>query len=97
MLAEILNAGEGGAADQNRMALVLGDGLLGAFRELHRHMKRRFHRLSKIWLLWPVLWLITGVCFVWNNHFVRKVDTRAVLDTAQERKKLADTMHLFKK
>lgn len=96
-LAEILNAGECGAADQNRMALVLGDGLLGAFRELHRHMKRRFHRLSKIWLLWPVLWLITGVCFVWNNHFVRKVDTRAVLDTAQERKKLADTMHLFKK
>lgn len=41
------------------------------FCEGHLQMKVRFPKLHKCILLWPVLWSITFVCFLWNTHHYR--------------------------
>ena len=41
------------------------------FCEGHLQMKVRFPKLHKCILLWPVLWNITFVCFLWNTHHYR--------------------------
>lgn len=40
--------------------------------EGHFQMKRRFPKLSKCFILWPILWVITLVLFLKNTYFLRK-------------------------
>lgn len=41
------------------------------FREGHVQMKVRFPKASRFPILWPVLWMITFVCFIRNTYKVR--------------------------
>lgn len=41
------------------------------FREGHVQMKVRFPKVSRFPILWPVLWMITFVCFIRNTYKVR--------------------------
>ena len=41
------------------------------FREGHVQMKVRFPKASRFPVLWPVLWVITFVCFIRNTYKVR--------------------------
>lgn len=41
------------------------------FREGHVQMKVRFPKVSHFPILWPVLWVITFVCFIRNTYKVR--------------------------
>ena len=41
------------------------------FREGHVQMKVRFPKASRFQILWPVLWMITFVCFIRNTYKVR--------------------------
>lgn len=41
------------------------------FREGHVQMKVRFPKASRFPILWPVLWVITFVCFIRNTYQVR--------------------------
>ena len=41
------------------------------FREGHVQMKVRFPKASRFPILWPVLWVITFVCFIRNTYKVR--------------------------
>lgn len=97
-MKEILDAGTFGKTNQNRM-LIMSDGgrFSQYFIELHRQMKKRFQRLCKIPPLWPFLWLISCVCFLWNNHFLRKTKTKDILDTARKRQRIVKELTLFQK
>ena len=41
------------------------------FREGHVQMKVRFPKASRFPILWPVLWVITFVCFIRNTYKIR--------------------------
>lgn len=94
---EVFSSGEHGHSDNSRMSVMSqSGGFKKYFYELNVHMKRRFHRLGKIVPLYPVLWVITIFCFIWNNHFVRHVSTRDILSTANARGRLIDELKLYK-
>lgn len=97
-MKEILDAGTFGKTDKARM-LIMSDGgkLSQYFIELHRQMKKRFQKLCKIAPLWPLLWVITGICFLWNNHFLRQTKTREILGNAKKRQRLVKELTLFQK
>lgn len=63
--------------------------------ELHRQMKRRFRKLGDIWILWPILWLLTGFFFVYNNIALRNVSTKKILESNKERSKLVQKLDVF--
>lgn len=97
LLEDILDSGEYGKEDASRMLVVTQKGhFLPYFHELHRQMKLRFPKLVWLFLLWPLLWVITGICFLWNNHFVRKVSTKELLKTTQKRQQLAKELNIFR-
>lgn len=79
-----------GDVSQNNGPSLVGSGsyekvnLLTYFKEGHLQMHVRFPKLGKCPLLWPALWLITLICFLYNNHAVRNTT-------------LAETLQNFKK
>lgn len=96
LLAEdIFSAGEFGQTDSSRM-LILKKGSRPShyLKEFHFQMKRRYSSLHHIVILWPVLWLLTGWYFVYNNHHLRHTSTHNVLKKARERQQLLDKLHI---
>ena len=85
-IAQLLSDGD---VNTNNGQALVGSGsydkvnLLTYFKEGHLQMHVRFPKLGKCPLLWPILWLITLICFLYNNHAVRKTT-------------LADTLRNFK-
>ena len=96
LMEDILSAGEFGKTDAARLLVMQKGGVISQYLyELHRQMKNRFQKAHKIFLLWPFLWLATGICFLWNNHFLRKIKTSALLATTQKRQRLLRSLNLF--
>ena len=54
------------------------------FKEGHVQMKVRFPKLHKCILLWPVLWIATFVCFLWNTYFYRRTTLKNTLADFRE-------------
>lgn len=99
LLNDILSAGQFGKNDVSRM-LIMSDSHtdIGSYlHQLHRQMKNRFQKLHHIIPLWPVLWCLTGICFLWNNHFLRKTTTRNILQTVKQRQRLLKELHLYQR
>lgn len=96
-MEDIISAGEFGKTDSARMLIMQKGGRYTQyFHELHRQMKNRFQKAYKIILLWPLLWIITAVYFLWNNRFLRKTKTSTLLATAHKRQKLLRNLKLFR-
>ena len=85
LLEDILEGGEFGAADSSRI-LIMGDsGSLAMLRTLHRQTVKRFPKASHIVPCLPFLWFATGILFLYNNRFVRRTNTRQVLESSRKR------------
>ncbi len=98
LIADIMKAGEFGKNDSSRMLIMTqGGNLFHYLQQLHRQMKNRFPEIQRIVILWPILWLLTGICFLWNNHALRKTSTREVLATTRKRHHLIQEMDLFQR
>jgi hypothetical protein len=96
LLRDVFTGGEHGKYDSGRMIITTRKpGLKTYLLELHRQMKRRFRRIGKIVLLWPVLWLLTGIIFVYNNMTLRNVSTKKILESNKERSKLVQKLDVF--
>ncbi len=96
-LAEILEAEEFGKSSQDRMVVLRGTKLADYIREFHHQMQLNFPKKSKIWVLWPALWIITLHRFLYNNRNIRGISSRAILKKAKQRSKMMEQMALFQK
>ncbi len=85
MAEELFDAGELGTGDQSRMLRAEDSSLAGMVKLFHTQMKRNFPGGSKVILLWPLLWLLTLVKFIYNNRFLRHVSTLDVIKSAGKR------------
>jgi len=96
LMIDIMNAGEFGKTDTSRM-LIMAKGRMPYhyLLQFHRQMKNRFPNAHKLVLLWPFLWVVTGICFLWNNHMLRGTSTREVLAMTRKRQHLLRELHLF--
>lgn len=95
VLREILDAEDFGKADVNRMVMMSGTGAMAYIREFHHQMHLNFPMVGRLFLLWPILWLVTLVRFLRNNRRVRKTSAGRVLKEAARRSRLMEELKLF--
>ena len=65
------------------------------FKEGHTQMKVRFPKISKIILLWPILWLITFICFIYNTYTLRNTSFRQTLKDFKKSNDDSKLIHIF--
>lgn len=95
LLQEILKAEDLGNSDDSRMLIMSGTGVKDYVRELHHQMHLNFPKAGKCFLLWPVLWVITLVKFLYNNRKVRNISTKQILKEAKRRSKLMEKIKIL--
>ena len=95
-LRDVFDAGEFGDEPAERMVVLRGRRPGNYLRELHRQMRLNFPRAGRIFLLWPALWLVTILRFLYNNRAVRKTTLRSVLRETGRRSRLAQELQIFK-
>lgn len=96
-LKEVLEAEEFGKSSVERMVVLRGTGCLDYMREFHHQMKLTYPKAGRCVLLFPVLWVMTLVGFLYRNRTLRKVSGRAILQKAGKRSRLMKQMHLFER
>ncbi len=94
-LREVLDAQEFGCAEESRMLMLQGTGIGAYIKEFHHQMHINFPKAGKCFLLWPVLWVITLVKFLYNNRKVRNISTKQILKEAKRRSKLMEKIKIL--
>jgi hypothetical protein len=94
-MKEVMEAEEFGKTKTERMVVLRGNGVKAYFREFHHQMLLNHKFAGKYPILWPLLWPITLVMFVYRNRKLRKVSTKAILQSAKKRSRLLQEMELF--
>ena len=95
-LIDIIEAEEFGRSSNDRMVMLRGTSILDYAREFHHQMRLNLPQISKVKILWPILWVYTLVIFLYNNKKIRKVSFFEVLKRAASRSENKEAMHLFK-
>ncbi len=94
-LKEIFEAEDFGKSNKKRMVMLSGTGLWAYIKEFHHQMHLNFPKAGRCFLLWPVLWVITLIKFLYNNKKVRNVSAGEVLKEAKRRSGLMEKLKLF--
>lgn len=95
-IRDILDAGEFGKLDSDRM-IALGNGnIFGYIKTFHHQMHLNYPKAGKCFLLWPALWVGTLWIFLRNNRTIRHNSAKSYLKKAKERSKLVEKINLFK-
>ena len=88
LLRDILDAGEFGYSEAERMVGMDGDSLSAYVREFHHQMHINFPKVGRIIFLWPVLWTYTLIRFLNNNRKLKRAPISAILKKAGKRGRL---------
>ena len=94
-MKDILASGEFGHDKRQRMVAMRGTGIDAYAREFHHQMHLNYPKAGRVFLLWPFLWGMTLLRFLYNNRAVRGVRGRDILKEAGKRSRLIDRMKLF--
>lgn len=87
-LRDILDAGEFGYSEKERMVGMDGGSLKAYVKEFHYRMHINFPKMGKVILLWPVLWIVTLSRFLINNKKLNRAPVLAIMKKAGNRGKL---------
>lgn len=88
LLRDILDAGEFGYSETERMVGMDGDSWTSYVKEFHHQMHINFPKCGKVFIFWPVLWISTLVRFLRNNRKLHRAPISAIMKKAGERGKL---------
>ena len=95
-LQEIMEAEEFGKSTTDRM-VTLRENSLGAYvREFHHQMHLNFPRAGRYFPLWPGLWLVTLIRFLYNNRRLKRASALAILKKAGQRSRVMEQIRLWK-
>ena len=95
-MADVMNAGDFGKMENDRMVVLRGKGFSDYVREFHHQMHLNFPKAGKVFVIWPVLWTATYIKFVNNNKKVRGgISGRQLYRKAAKRSELVKNMNLF--
>lgn len=92
---------EDGDVSQNNGSALVGSGsyekinFLTYFKEGHLQMHVRFPKLGKCPLLWPILWLITFACFLYNNRTIRNMSLVQTLRSFKQDNQKSKLLRIF--
>lgn len=88
IMIDIIDAGNFGELEKDRLVSLRSDGIGGMVSQIHCRMKENFPRLSKFFLIWPILWLATVMIFIRNNKKIRGEKSSSIIKKAQSRGRL---------
>ena len=88
LLRDILDAGEFGYSEAERMVGMNGSSMGAYLREFHHKMHINFPKAGRIIFLWPFLWCATLVRFLKNNRRLNRPPVSAILKKAGRRGEL---------
>lgn len=96
-LRDILDAGEFGYSESERMVGMDGNSLLAYIKEFHHQMHINFPKAGRVIPLWPALWVATLIRFLNNNRKYNRAPVSAIMKKAGIRGKLVKRLALNKK
>lgn len=85
LLRDILDAGEFGYSESERMVGMDGNSLASYVKEFHHQMHINFPKAGRVVLLWPVLWFATLIRFLNNNRRFNRAPLSAIMKKAGNR------------
>ena len=85
LLRDILDAGEFGYSEAERMVGMDGDSLSAYVREFHHQMHINFPKAGRVPVFWPVLWVATLVRFLNNNKKLHRAPVSEIMKKAGKR------------
>lgn len=97
LFRDILDAGEFGYSESERMVGMDGDSLMAYIREFHHQMHINFPKAGKIIFFWPVLWLATLIRFLKNNRKLNRAPISEIMKKAGKRGQLVSRLTSYKK
>ena len=97
LLRDILDAGEFGYSESERMVGMDGNSLMAYVREFHHQMHINFPNTGKIIFFWPVLWLATLIRFLKNNRKLNRAPISEIMKKAGKRGQLVSHLTSHKK
>lgn len=92
LLRDILDAGEFGYSESERMVGMDGNSLTAYVREFHHQMHINFPKAGRVIFLWPALWIATLVRFLSNNKKLNRAPVAAIMKKAGERGRLVSRL-----
>lgn len=96
-LRDILDAGEFGYSESERMVGMDGNSLMAYVREFHHQMHINFPKAGKIIFFWPVLWIATLIRFLKNNRKLNRASISEIMKKAGKRGQLVSRLTSHKK
>ena len=85
LLRDILDAGEFGYSEPERMVGMDGNSFTAYIKEFHHQMHINFPRIGRVILFWPVLWLATLIRFLNNNRKFNRAPISKIMKKAGNR------------
>lgn len=92
LLRDILDAGEFGYGEAERMVGMDGNSPGAYLREFHHQMHLNFPRAGKMPVLWPPLWCATLIRFLHNNFRLKRPPISRILKKAGARGQLVSRL-----
>lgn len=87
-LRDILDAGEFGCSEPERMVGMEGNSPMSYVKEFHHQMHINFPKAGKAAILWPFLWIATLIRFLNNNRKLNRAPVSMIMKKAGSRGKL---------
>lgn len=92
LLRDVLDAGEFGYSEIERMVGMDGDSLVAYVKEFQHQMHINFPKAGNIIFLWPALWLATLIRFLINNRKLNRAPVSAIIKKAGRRGELVRSL-----
>ena len=96
-MKDIFAAEEFGKSNRERMVVLKGTKISDYLKEFQHQMHLNYPSAGKIWILWPALWILTLVRFLYNNRKVRKTSSIQIFRQAGKRSWMLQQLKLFQK
>ena len=97
LVRDILDAGEFGYSEHERMVGMDGASLEAYIKEFHHQMHINFPKAGRVILFWPVLWVATLLRFLKNNRKFNRAPVFKIIKKAGNRGKLVKRLTSNKK
>lgn len=88
LVRDILDAGEFGYGEAERMVGIDGNTFRAYWKEFHHQMHLNFPQAGRTPVCWPPLWCATLVRFLWNNKRLNRPSVRKIIQKAGQRGQL---------
>lgn len=92
LLRDILDAGEFGYSESERMVGMDGNSLWSYVKEFHHQMHINFPNTGNIFIFWPYMWVFTLCRFLNNNRKLKRSSVSSIMKKAGQRGKLVSRL-----